>query len=293
MNHRVIVAILAISLLANLGMGIFLIEEQLYSPDLRPGIFGSTNGTISGEQRNQLIGNTLSVSNNNFNMSNQSPRFASLQGPAVLTTVSYSRRGQFLYQETNETGTMTNISVEIVPGEGRVLVQTTPLMGIVFQDAANTAVAVTRDQTKIDLSRFDIIYSIKSNDLIPAIDGPSAGALMTIITEAAITGQPLWENRTLTGTINPDGSIGPIGGIVEKAKAAKEAGKDLLLLPQGNANLVLLNENVRNVGGFRLVEQVPETTPAKEYIESTVGIHVEYVNTINDVEHYLLQNDLN
>ena len=31
------------------------------------------------------------------------------------------------------------------PGKGRVLVQTTPLMGVVFQDAANTAVFVARE----------------------------------------------------------------------------------------------------------------------------------------------------
>jgi len=291
MNNRVIVVILAISLFANIFMGIFLIEERFYGPDLQHTILRSINGTITGNQNNMTM-STPQTLNNNFTLSNQSRRFAYLQGPAILTTVSYTRRGRFLYQETNETGTTTNISVEIVPGEGRILVQTTPLMGIVFQDAANTAVEVTKNRTTTDFSKNDIIFSIKSNAMIPAVDGPSAGALMTIITEAAVTEQPLWENRTITGTINLDGNIGAIGGVVEKAKAAKEAGKDLLLLPQGNANLVLLNENVRNVGEFSLIEQAPEMVPAKDYIESTIGIRVEYVNTMNDVEHYLLRKDL-
>ncbi len=42
---------------------------------------------------------------------------------------------------------MINISVEIGPGKGRVLVQTKPLMGTVFQDAANTAVYIAQNKT--------------------------------------------------------------------------------------------------------------------------------------------------
>ncbi|MGV8088405.1 MAG: S16 family serine protease [Methanomicrobiales archaeon] len=149
--------------------------------------------------------------------------------------------------------------------------------------------AVARNRTTADFSGSDVIFSITSEGVIPAVDGASAGALMTIITRAAATGEPLWENRTLTGTITPDGRIGAIGGVIEKAKAAKVAGKDLLLLPQENAYIVVLNESSRSMGGLRMTRLVYETVPAKEYIESTIGISVEFVDTIDEVEVYLFR----
>jgi hypothetical protein len=64
-------------------------------------------------------------------------------------------------------------------------------------------------------------------------DGPSAGALMTVATLAAILGHPLRADATLTGTINPDGTVGPVGGIPHKVDGAAAAGKKLVLIPAG------------------------------------------------------------
>ena len=40
----------------------------------------------------------------------------------------------------------------------------------------------------------------------------------------------------MTGTIDQYGHVGAIGGVIEKAKAAKESGKTLFLLPKRIAN---------------------------------------------------------
>ena len=121
--------------------------------------------------------------------------FATLQGPAVIQKVQQD-------STASEGGALIDISVEIQPGEGRVLVQTTPLMGVVFQDAANTAVFVAENKTGKSLSNSDIIFSINAKDQIPGVDGPSAGALMTLITMSAIDNNTkLNDSITLTGTI--------------------------------------------------------------------------------------------
>lgn len=65
------------------------------------------------------------------------------------------------------------------------------------------------------------------------IDGPSAGAFMTVGVAAAINGDPIDESVSMTGTINPDGSIGPVAGIPEKVQGAKEDGKRKVLIPAG------------------------------------------------------------
>jgi predicted S18 family serine protease len=137
--------------------------------------------------------------------------YASLQAPAVSQSIQNVIRGRSVTQTLVQKGSIMNISVEIEPGKGRVLVETKPLMGVVFQGAANTAVAVAADKTGFDLSKSDVVFSIDAGDQISEVDGPSAGALMTLLAISAIEKQPINESLTMTGTINSDGHVGAIG----------------------------------------------------------------------------------
>jgi hypothetical protein len=65
------------------------------------------------------------------------------------------------------------------------------------------------------------------------IDGPSASALITAGFLATITGAKLDPTATLTGTINVDGTIGPVGGVVEKFDAALAKGMKKIGYPSG------------------------------------------------------------
>lgn len=62
-------------------------------------------------------------------------------------------------------------------------------------------------------------------------DGPSAGALTTVAVLAALLGDDIRGDAAMTGTINPDGTIGPVGGIPNKVQMAAEDGKTLVLVP--------------------------------------------------------------
>jgi hypothetical protein len=76
----------------------------------------------------------------------------------------------------------------------------------------------------------DYKYSFEMNGYI---DGPSAGGLMTVGVLAALLGDNVKKDVTMTGTINPDGTIGPVGGIQYKIDGAKSAGKKTMLIPAG------------------------------------------------------------
>ncbi|HET9959631.1 MAG TPA: FHA domain-containing protein [Polyangiaceae bacterium] len=67
-------------------------------------------------------------------------------------------------------------------------------------------------------------------------DGPSAGMLTTTTMLSLLRGKPLREDSTMTGTINPDGTAGPVGGIVQKMRGAKEAGLKRFGFPIGTRN---------------------------------------------------------
>jgi len=209
--------------------------------------------------------------------------YASLQAPAVSQTVQMVNRGRYIAQTLVQKGSIMNISVEIAPGKGRVLVQTKPPMGVVFQDAANTAVAVARNKTGVDLSNSDVIFSIDSGDKISEVDGPSAGALMTLLTISAIDRHPIDQRLTLTGTIDGNGHIGAIGGVIAKATAAKENGKTLFMIPGENQLITPPVPLTAGTGIFSVARQPQQQVSASDYIEKNIGINITYVNTIDDV----------
>ena len=56
------------------------------------------------------------------------------------------------------------------------------------------------------------------------IDGPSAGMMMAATMLALMNQDTVRENVTITGTVNPDGTIGPVSGIEYKMEGAKKDG---------------------------------------------------------------------
>ncbi len=65
------------------------------------------------------------------------------------------------------------------------------------------------------------------------IDGPSAGGLMTAGVLATLRGDPVRQDVAMTGIINPDGTIGPVGGIPHKLEGAAASGMKTFLTPFG------------------------------------------------------------
>ncbi|HET7058443.1 MAG TPA: S16 family serine protease [Nitrospiraceae bacterium] len=67
-------------------------------------------------------------------------------------------------------------------------------------------------------------------------DGPSAGAVMTVGFLAVLRGDPIIRGIALTGTLESDGRIGPVGGIPDKVRAAAREHYRMVLVPQGQLN---------------------------------------------------------
>lgn len=93
------------------------------------------------------------------------------------------------------------------------------------------AVTVATLLTGAPLKNRDVQFDVSGY-----IDGPSAGALMTVGTLALLRGDKIQSDITMTGTINPDGTVGPVGGIPYKLDGAIEAKKKRVLIPLGQRN---------------------------------------------------------
>lgn len=95
--------------------------------------------------------------------------------------------------------------------------------------ASTSAAAVATLYSGADPEAVDIHFTITG-----PIDGPSAGGILTVGLLAALRNVPLLAGVTMTGTISPDGSIGPISGTSTKIKSAAAAGYTTVLLPLRN-----------------------------------------------------------
>jgi len=101
--------------------------------------------------------------------------------------------------------------------------------GDAWRAASASAATVATLLSGTDPASVDIQFHISS-----PIDGPSAGGILTVGILASLRGLTLKEHATMTGTISPDGSIGPIGGAYSKVTAAAKAGYTTVVIPESN-----------------------------------------------------------
>lgn len=128
-------------------------------------------------------------------------------------------------------GVVADLTVEVRPGNGNVYIDTLPLTKIDTQASARLAKEVACDTLEKDCSKIDFLYTLRSPHVI--IGGPSAGAAMTASTMAALQGLEINKDVIFTGTINPAGSVGFVGGLYEKIEAASKDGAEIVLIPHG------------------------------------------------------------
>ncbi len=131
--------------------------------------------------------------------------------------------------EYGHKGALASVTVDIKEGNGHVYVDTWPLTKVDTQASAIIAKKVACDILFLDCSKYDFYYTIRSEAQI--VGGPSGGAAMTIATLASLLDAKINNNVMITGTINLDGSIGAVSGIIEKAEAVSEMG-DTFLIPK-------------------------------------------------------------
>jgi hypothetical protein len=193
--------------------------------------------------------------------------------------------------DKEDKGTVTVLNVQVVPGTGRVLTDIDKLLFWVdTQNSIRKATMVAANVTGEDLSRYDIIYALQANATV--IGGPSAGAPIAIATIAALLNRTIDGSVLITGSVNHDGSIGPVGGVLEKALASREAGADAMLVPLTQSTQVTYKtrEYCEKIGWMDFC--TTETYPVKVDIEEESGIDIIEVMNIRDaMEHMLLEHE--
>jgi len=147
--------------------------------------------------------------------------------PGVATGVAWTEAG----------GDVLFIEAVLLPGGGGQLTLTGQL-GNVMQESARAALSHVRQQAEAlgiareTLSRQDLHVHVPAG-AIPK-DGPSAGVTMATAIVSAARGVPVRADVAMTGEITLSGLVLPVGGIREKALAARRYGIRTFVLPEMN-----------------------------------------------------------
>jgi ATP-dependent Lon protease len=160
--------------------------------------------------------------------------------PGVATGLAWTETG----------GDVLFIEASLLPSGHHELILTGQL-GSVMQESARAAVSHIRASARELGVSAEFLDTHDLHVHVPAgaipKDGPSAGVTMATAIVSALRNQPVREDVAMTGEITLSGLVLPVGGIREKALAARRHGIKTLILPALNEpDLAELPPEVRN-----------------------------------------------
>ena len=105
--------------------------------------------------------------------------------------------------------------------------------GSMAKDSVFNAASVIKRLIDKDINDYDVHVNVIGGG---KIDGPSAGAAITICIMSALLEKPIRQDLAITGEISLRGKIKPVGGIFEKIYGARRKGIKLVTVPKDNEN---------------------------------------------------------
>lgn len=136
----------------------------------------------------------------------------------------------------------------------------------------------------IPIDRYDVHINFPGG--VP-IDGPSAGISIALAIMSAMKKIPVDNKIALTGELSIHGKVKPVGGIVPKIKAAKEAGATKVIIPKDNARFLIKQIDGIEIIPVETLSEVfdnglikPKLKQANHVIPAVSGLHEPPTNQI-------------
>jgi len=169
-------------------------------------------------------------------------------GSATFPVAAVSEDGQ---------GTIMELTISVVPGNGSVFVGIPPYSGIDLQQSISKAVGYA------DVGTCDVFVEFTDYSGTSYVDGPSAGAAIASISYILANGLPIVNKPVITGAVSNSGAVLPVGGIYEKALISSASGIEHFLVPKTNLYDYIMLKKLEELHGLDIIVVTS--------IEETVG----------------------
>ncbi|MBE6072425.1 MAG: ATP-dependent protease, Lon family [Clostridium butyricum] len=152
-------------------------------------------------------------------------------------------------------GSTISIESAVFPAKkkGAGTVRFNDTAGSMAKDSVYNAASVIRSLTDKDIKDYDIHVNVIGGG---KIDGPSAGAAITLCIISSLLKKPIRQDIAVTGEISLQGKIKPVGGIFEKIYGAKRMGINLVLIPKDNEKEIPLNNGGIEVKAIETINEL-------------------------------------
>ncbi|VVB76711.1 Archaeal Lon protease [uncultured archaeon] len=167
--------------------------------------------------------------------------------------------------ENANQGILTLISLNLTPGNGTVKVDGPAEVDSSTVLSAKEAASYAASYEGTNALAYNFTYFISSDS--NKVSGPSAGLAFTLLAIAGMQQRQLPDDFSVTGTITPDGSVGLIGGVLDKVEAAKAGGSRYMIVPAAPSSSFegLLYYLSQQTSGIPVIE-VSNVSQAAQYL---------------------------
>ena len=173
------------------------------------------------------------------------------------------------------TGELVLVRMRLVEGDGDMYVGTIPPTDYSLQESLDTALTVA-EALSGEEAACDVLLRI--DDESEYVQGPSGGAAFSILAYFLLTGEEMRDDVAITGAVNEEGIVMPVGGVYEKVLTAKSAGKDYFLTPVQSFEEKMMLESMEGITvyevrdmeealEFLLEGKIPEEKPLNLTVE--------------------------
>lgn len=164
-------------------------------------------------------------------------------------------------------GQTLQVEAVLIPGNGKLIL--TGKLGEVMKESAQAAVSYARSHAEAFAIAPELFTNYDLHIHLPAgaipKDGPSAGITLISSIFSVYTKRPINGNFAMTGELNLQGDVLPIGGVKEKLLAAKQ---------RGFSNVIFPRQNERDI---KAITPLPE------------GLTIHFVDSVEEVLAHVLQ----
>ncbi|VVC04870.1 Archaeal Lon protease [Candidatus Bilamarchaeum dharawalense] len=142
-------------------------------------------------------------------------------------------------------GGLVKVEMTLAPGPGDVYVTIDPRIGLSTQESIENAVAYGHEISSSN-EQCDVYVNFPNKAGTNLIDGPSGGASFGLMAYSLFNNEEMRRDTIITGTIDRDGNVGPVGGLYEKAKGASTVGAKYFITPEETLYETFLLKNAED-----------------------------------------------